>query len=178
MLSKLLKNKFILHGINIVIAIIFQTVLQEVIQIKGNTVLLFLPLIVSNAVFFDFLDAIIANLFIIFVFCFLFTNNFFLNLFLMVLLVIISNRLKEKIYLQRVEIFLLFLLIYIFFLNLSQYTAIGIAFNEIPVLSVLLSNSIIQFILNSIFGIFIYFTVSRESKYLLKLKKGRNLKEE
>ncbi|ADQ40795.1 hypothetical protein Calkr_1288 [Caldicellulosiruptor acetigenus I77R1B] len=174
----MLKNKLILHGINIVIAIIFQTVLQEVIQIKGNTVLLFLPLIVSNAIFFDFSDAIIANLFIIFVFCFLFSNSFFLNLFLMVLLVIISNRLKEKIYLQRVEIFLLFLLIYIFSLNLLQYITIGIAFNRIPLPSVFLSNSIIQFILDSVFGIFIYFTVLRESKYLLKLKKGRNLKEE
>ncbi|WAM35107.1 hypothetical protein OTK01_001427 [Caldicellulosiruptor acetigenus] len=174
----MLKNKLILHGINIVIAIIFQTVLQEVIQIKGNTVILFLPLIVSNAIFFDFSDAIIANLFIIFVFCFLFSNSFFLNLFLMVLLVIISNRLKEKIYLQRVEIFLLFLLIYIFSLNLLQYITIGIAFNRIPLPSVFLSNSIIQFILDSVFGIFIYFTVLRESKYLLKLKKGRNLKEE
>jgi hypothetical protein len=174
----LLKNKLILHGINIFIAIIFQTVLQEVIQIKGNTVLLFLPLIVSNAIFFDFSDAIIANLFIIFVFCFLFSNSFFLNLFLMVLLVIISNRLKEKIYLQRVEIFLLFLLIYIFSLNLLQYITIGIAFNRIPLPSVFFSNSIIQFILDSVFGIFIYFTVLRESKYLLKLKKGRNLKEE
>lgn len=174
----MLKNKLILHGINIVIAIIFQTVLQEVIQIKGNTVLLFLPLIVSNAIFFDFSDAIIANLFIIFVFCFLFSNSFFLNLFLMVLLVIISNRLKEKIYLQRVEIFLLFLLIYICSLNLLQYITIGIAFNRIPLPSVFLSNSIIQFILDSVFGIFIYFTVLRESKYLLKLKKGRNLKEE
>ncbi len=174
----MLKNKLILHGINIFIAIIFQTVLQEVIQIKGNTVLLFLPLIVSNAIFFDFSDAIIANLFIIFVFCFLFSNSFFLNLFLMVLLVIISNRLKEKIYLQRVEIFLLFLLIYIFSLNLLQYITIGIAFNRIPLPSVFLSNSIIQFILDSVFGIFIYFTVLRESKYLLKLKKGRNLKEE
>ncbi|ADQ07140.1 conserved hypothetical protein [Caldicellulosiruptor hydrothermalis 108] len=174
----MLKNKLILHGINIVIAILFQTVLQEVIQIKGNTVLLFLPLIVSNAIFFDFSDAIIANLFIIFVFCFLFTNSFFLNLFLMVLLVITSNRLKEKIYLQRVEIFLLFLLMYIFSLNLLQYVTIGIAFNRIPLPSVFLSNSIIQFILDSVFGIFIYFTVLRESKYLLKLKKGRNLKEE
>lgn len=174
----MLKNKLILHGINIFIAIIFQTVLQEVIQIKGNTVLLFLPLIVNNAIFFDFSDAIIANLFIIFVFCFLFSNSFFLNLFLMVLLVIISNRLKEKIYLQRVEIFLLFLLIYIFSLNLLQYITIGIAFNRIPLPSVFLSNSIIQFILDSVFGIFIYFTVLRESKYLLKLKKGRNLKEE
>lgn len=72
----MLKNKFILHGINIVIAIIFQTLLQEVIQIKGNTVLLFLPLIVSNAVFFDFLDAIIANLFIIFVFVFIYKQFF------------------------------------------------------------------------------------------------------
>ncbi|AEM73343.1 hypothetical protein Calla_0691 [Caldicellulosiruptor acetigenus 6A] len=174
----MLKNKLILHGINIFIAIIFQTVLQEVIQIKGNTVILFLPLIVSNAIFFDFSDAIIANLFIIFVFCFLFSNSFFLNLFLMVLLVIISNRLKEKIYLQRVEIFLLFLLMYIFSLNLLQYIAVSIAFKQIPLPSEFLGNSIVQFILDSVFGIFIYFTVLRESKYLLKLKKGRNLKEE
>ncbi|WPX10003.1 hypothetical protein [Anaerocellum danielii] len=174
----MLKNKLILHGINIVYTIFFQTIIQEIIQVKGNTVLLFIPLVVSNTIFFEFSDAMIFNLLIVFVFCFLFTDNFYLNLFLTVILIFISNKLKEKVYLQRVEIFLLFLLMYIFTLNLLQYITVGLAYKEIPVPSVFLSNSVIQFILDSVFGIFIYFAVSKESKYLLKLKKGRNLKEE
>lgn len=172
------KNKLILHALNIVFIIFFQTVLQEIIQVKGNTVLLFLPLVISNAIFFDFSDALIANFFVVFVFCFLFTNNFFLNLFLIVILVFISSKLKEKVYLQRVEMFLLFLLMYILTLNLLEYISVGLTYKEVPLPSVFFNNSVIQFILDSVFGIFIYYTVLKESKYLLKLKKGRNLREE
>lgn len=174
----MLKHKLIIHLINIFVAVFFQTLLQEIVLIKGNTVLLFIPLIVSNTIFFDFSDALRANLFILIIFCFLFSNSLFLNLFLMILLVVISNKLKEKVYLQRIEIFLLFVLIYVLSLNVLQYIAVGIAFKQLPVLAVLFSNSMVQFILASIFGVFIYITVLQESKYLLKLKKGRNLKEE
>jgi len=174
----LFKNKVILHGANIIGATVLQMVLQEFVYIRGNSILLYIPLLVSNIIFFEFMDALIANLILIFIFCSVFTNSFFINIFLTILLLFVNNKLKERIYLERIEIFLIYLLGFILSLNLLYYLIESYINKTLPNISLLLNTSVVQFILDSIFGIFTYFIISKESKYLLRLKKGRNLREE
>ncbi|WAM32874.1 hypothetical protein [Caldicellulosiruptor morganii] len=151
---------------------------QDFVYIKGNSVLLYIPLLICNVIFFEFVDALFANLILIFVFCTLFTNGFFINIFLMILLLFINRRLKEKIYVERIEVFLSYLFGFLISLNFLYYLIESYLNNTLLNMSLILTTAVIQFILDSIFGIFIYFIIERESKYLLRLKKGRSLKEE
>jgi len=177
-LGELFKNKVMLYGANIIGATVLQTVLQEIVYIKGNSILLYIPLLVCNVIFFEFTDALIANVILIFIFYSIFTNSFFIDVFLMVALLFVNKRLKERIYLERIEIFLIYLFSFLLSKNLLQYLIESYVNKTIPNVSLMLSTSVIQFILDSISGIFIYLVISKESKYLLRLKKGRNLKEE
>ncbi len=172
------KNKFMLHCANIIGAVFFQMLSQDFVYIKGNSVLLYIPLLICNVIFFEFVDALFANLILIFVFCTLFTNGFFINIFLMILLLFINRRLKEKIYVERIEVFLSYLFGFLISLNFLYYLIESYLNNTLLNMSLILTTAVIQFILDSIFGIFIYFIIERESKYLLRLKKGRSLKEE
>lgn len=174
----MLKNKVMLYGANIIVATVLQTVLQELVYIKGNSILLYIPLLVCNVIFFEFTDALIVNLVLIFIFSSVFANSFFINIFLMVVLLFINKQLKEKIYLERIEIFLIYLFGFLLSKNLLHYLIESYVSKTLLNVSLILSISVIQFILDSISGIFVYFVISKESKYLLRLKKGRNLKEE
>ncbi len=167
-----------LHCANIIGVVFLQMLLQDFIYIKGNSILLYIPLLICNIIFFEFADAMLANMILIFVFCSLFTNGLFMNIFLIVLLLFINKQLKEKIYLERIEIFLTYLFGFLISLNFLRYLTESYVHKSLPNVSLILSTTVIQFVLDSIFGVFIYFIISRESKYLRKLKKGRSLREE
>lgn len=172
------KNKIILYGANIIITIVLQTILQELVYVKGNSILLYIPLLICNIVFFEFMDALIINLILIFIFCSIFTGSFFIDIFLMVMLLLITKQLREKLYLERVEIFLIYLFGFLLTRSFLNYLVESYINRSLPNVSLVLDISVTQFILNSIVGVFIYFIIARQGKYLLRLKKGRNLKEE
>lgn len=174
----MLRNKVIFHSLNIVFIIIAQSILQDAIRINNNSVLLYLPLSICNILFFELVEAFIVNSILVLVFCSIFSNGILINIFLMVMLLILNKKLKERIYVERVEIFLIYLFGFIFILNTFFYFISQYLNGYLIDISILFKNVFAQFILSSIFGIFIYEIIAKENKYLERLKKGRNLKEE
>lgn len=158
--------------------IIFQTVFQTFLRIDGNSVLFYIPFIISYVILFDFIEALIVNIVFIVVFCGIFSNGIILNILFMIFTCLINKQVKEKIYVQRTEVFIIYLFFYTLIINIIYYFILQILSGTFINVSLLLKTTFIQFILNSIFGIFVFHIILKQSKYLERLKKGRNLVEE
>lgn len=168
------KYKLLFISINIILLIILQSVFQAFIQIKGNSLILLFPLSISMAIYFDFWEGLISNIIFSYIFCNIFLNEWGIILTTIVVMTMIINLLKEKIYIERIEIFILALGCIEILINMFYFT-IAIFLNGSQDVNILVSNIFIRFILDSISGIFFFKLIQLERKHLINLKKGRNV---
>ncbi|MEZ0536102.1 hypothetical protein ACAG39_02495 [Caldicellulosiruptoraceae bacterium PP1] len=173
----MLKNKLLLYLLNFLLIIFLQSFLQPLVNIKGNSVIFIIPFIISNILLFDYIDSIIVNILSIFIFCSVYTNDFGVYIIIAIVISYAIEQLKKKLYIERIEVSV----ISVFIVNLlivSLYSIFYIMLAKGIDIKQLFETFLIRSIIDSVTSVFLFSLFKKESIYLNRIKKGRNLKEE